>query len=154
MASKSPAVHLNRRGFYALGRQFHLTLKAPYTEFFRLHLQHGVITVESIELLFQNLFVGLFLLLQRLDLQQPPADDRLRSAACVDKVLNAFLVLLHVALVVDVKFLGHFLALAFVIHHIHTVAHHQAAAKIVLPEGVDIVFQQIQLRQIGGGNKL
>lgn len=78
----------------------------------------------------------------------------LRSAACVDKVLNTFLVLLHVSLVVDVKFFGHFLALASVIHHKHTVAHHQAAAQVVLADGGDVVLQQIQLRQVWGGDKV
>ena len=145
---------MNRRGVCLLGCQFHLPLNASHAEFFRLHLEHSTITIESVEFLFQDLFVGLFLFLQRLNLQQPPADDRLGSTACVDKMLDAFLVLLKVALVVDIKLLGHFLALATVIRRKHTVARHQSTAQVILPEGGDIVLQQIQLRQIRVGDKV
>ncbi len=102
----------------------------------------------------KNGWIGLFLFLQRLNLQQPPADDRLGRTACVDEMLDAFLVLFDVALVVDIKFLGHFLALASVVHHKHTVAHYQPTAQVVLADGGNIVLQQIQLRQIRVGDKV
>ena len=52
-----------------------------------MHLQHGIITVESIELLFQNLFVGVFLFLKRLELQQPSTDNRRRGAAVINEII-------------------------------------------------------------------
>ena len=68
-----------------------------------MHLQHGIITVESIELLFQNLFVGVFLFLKRLELQQPSTDNRRRGAAVINEMLNTLFVLFDIALVVDIR---------------------------------------------------
>ena len=109
---------------FSFTRPTALTLQISYTEFLRLHLKYGIVFVEIIKMPLQDLFVGLFLLLQRFDLQQPTTDDCLGRAACIDEMLDAFLVLLNIALVVDIKFLGHFLTLAFIVRDKHGITHH------------------------------
>ena len=72
----------------------------------------------------------------------------------INEMLNTLFVLFDIALVVDIKLLRHFLTLAIIIHHKHTIAHHQTTTKVILADGVDIIFQHIQLLQIRIGDKI
>ena len=63
-------------------------------------------------------------------------------------MLNALLIELNILLVIDIEFICHFLTLAFIVHHEHGIAHHQPVVEIVLADGVDVIFQNVQQGKI------
>ena len=69
---------------FSFTRPTALTLQISYTEFLRLHLKYGIVFVEIIKMPLQDLFVGLFLLLQRFDLQQPTTKVQQRYSSMGD----------------------------------------------------------------------
>ena len=83
---------------------------------------------------------------EALDLLNPSADHNIRVTAVVDKMLDALLIKFDIPFVVGIKFIRHLLALPFIVHHKHAVAHNKAVVQIVPADGFDIVLQNVEQR--------